>query len=127
MYQFIIKELRKEKKVTLKQLSKQTGLSISYLSEIENNKIGEPSFKTICKICSVLQEDINNIYFINEDIESVRNILNIYTEKYVLTDNKTIKISKIMDSLVIENIELGKSKNIANIKQSTIDEKISVS
>ena len=127
MYQFIIKELRKEKKVTLKQLSKQTGLSISYLSEIENNKIGEPSFKTICKICSVLQEDINDIYFINDDIESVRNILNIYTEKYGLTDNKTIKISKIMDSLVIENIELGKSKNIANIKQSTIDEKISVS
>lgn len=123
MYQFIIKDIRKDKKITLKQLSDKTGLSISYLSEIENNKVKEPSFSAIGKICAVLGEKIEKIYFIPNEIDSVRNMLNIYIEKYGLTDIKTQNISKILDRITVEDLKTRQSKNIKNLEDTTINNK----
>ncbi len=123
MYQFIIKDIRKDKKITLKHLSDKTGLSISYLSEIENNKIKEPSFSAIGKICAVLGEKIEKIYFIPNEIDSVRNMLNMYIEKYGLTDTKTQNISKILDRITVEDLKTRQSKNIKNLEDTTINNK----
>lgn len=123
MYQFVIKDIRKDKKITLRELSEKTGLSVSYLSEIENNKVKEPSFSVISKICAVLGEKIEKIYFAPDEIDSVRNMLNIYIEKYGLTDVKTQNISKILDKITVNDIKSKQSKNVESLEQTTVDDK----
>ena len=123
MYQFVIKDIRKERKLTLRELSEKTGLSVSYLSEIENNKVKEPSFIVICKICAALGEKVENIYFAPDEIDSVRNMLEIYIEKYGLTDIKTQNISKILDKITVEKLEANQSKKVENIQKTTIGDK----
>ena len=58
---YLIKEMRKLKGIKLKELSDMTGMSISYLSEIENNKDCNPSLLTIVKIATALNEKLNDI------------------------------------------------------------------
>lgn len=123
MYQFVIKDIRKDKKITLNELSKKTGLSVSYLSEIENNKVKEPSFSCIAKICAALGEKIEKIYFASDEIDSIRNMLNIYIEKYGLTDTKTRNISKILDKITVDNLKSNSSKNVEDLEQTTVDDK----
>lgn len=52
-----IKRLRKAEKMTLKQLSEATDLSIGYLSNVERN-ISSPTMSNLIKICKALQTDI---------------------------------------------------------------------
>ncbi|MGL4607598.1 MAG: helix-turn-helix domain-containing protein [Eubacteriaceae bacterium] len=47
------KAARKTKKLTLKQLSQQSGLSIGYLSNLENN-VCSPTLENMQNICAVL-------------------------------------------------------------------------
>ena len=94
MIVFLIKELRKIKKVTLKQLKKQTGISISYLSRIENNKVKNPSLLAIVKIAEALNLKLDEIYFEETDINGMKRALNIYMQVYESDCEKLIKLSK---------------------------------
>lgn len=49
-----IRNQRREKKITLSELSKQTNLSVGYLSNLENN-LSNPRLDDIHKICEVLE------------------------------------------------------------------------
>lgn len=56
-----VKYLREAKGMTLEQVGKLTGLSASYISRIENNKIQAPSFSAIMCIADVLRVDAKEI------------------------------------------------------------------
>ena len=108
MNKFIIKDIRQEKQISLKQISIETKISISYLSEIENNKVKDPSFSKICSIATALGEDLQNIFFDTDEISSVQNILELYINRYGLMNEKTQEISKVMDGLVIKKMNMKK-------------------
>lgn len=91
---FLIKEIRKIKKITLKELQAKTELSISYLSEIENNKAKNPSLLVMVKIAEVLEVKLDDIYFVKGEIQSMKKALNIFVEAYGINDEKTIKLSQ---------------------------------
>lgn len=57
-------EIRNKKKVTLKQLSILTGLSVSTLNNIENNKT-DPKITQLVKIAKALEVQIEELYDIN--------------------------------------------------------------
>ncbi len=105
MYHFIIKEIREEKNITISELASKTGVSEEYIKKIEANELKDPKFFDICKIAEILEENLNNIYYIDDDVESLRNILNVYIKKYGLTHIKTIEITKLLDKLTVESIE----------------------
>lgn len=94
MLVFLIKELRMIKKVTLKQLKEQTGMSISYLSEIENNKVKNPSLLVMVKIAEALDSKLDELYFVEGEIKGFKRALNIYVEAYGINNEKTIKFSQ---------------------------------
>ena len=48
-----IKELRKSKRVTLKEIAKATGFSTALISQIENNNVSPP-IATLMKISKLL-------------------------------------------------------------------------
>ena len=49
-----LKQIRIRRKLTLKQLSIKTGISITYLSDLENLYRINPSLEKIDKLCTVL-------------------------------------------------------------------------
>ena len=59
--ELLIKEIRKEKGITLEQLSKMTGVSTSHINDIENNK-KEPSLSIAIMLAKALKVNITEIY-----------------------------------------------------------------
>lgn len=55
-----LKQIRKEKNITLDELSKISGISKSYLSELENKK-HDASVKVLCRLCKALNVDPNSL------------------------------------------------------------------
>lgn len=45
---------RELKKVTLRDLERQTGLSNAIISQIETGRVKDPGFRTVCKLASAL-------------------------------------------------------------------------
>ncbi|GAB0169390.1 XRE family transcriptional regulator [Lysinibacillus sp. CTST325] len=74
-----MKSLRKERKLTLKQIADQTNLSISFLSQVERSK-SSITIESLKKISEVL--GVNPSYFFSESDEQtapstvMRNIIN---------------------------------------------------
>lgn len=59
--EILLKEKRKEKKLTLAQLSDRTGISTTHLNDIENN-IKEPSISMMIRIAKALDINIEELY-----------------------------------------------------------------
>lgn len=97
---FVIKEIRQEKGLTLEYLSKKCNISQSYLSDIENNKLTNPSITLLEKISDELGISIKKIFFADSEIESVRKQLHRYINKYGLTHPKVLNYSRLMDTLI---------------------------
>lgn len=57
-----IRKIRKEQKITLKQLSETTGISLSYISNLEREKRDNPSYDIMKKICITLKSNINDVF-----------------------------------------------------------------
>ncbi len=51
----ILKQLRRSKSVSQRDLAFQVGVDFSYISKIENDRLPPPSANTIEKICDVLE------------------------------------------------------------------------
>ena len=61
---------RRKRNMTQKELAKRTGLSISFISHIEN-KISEPSDENLKKIAEVLEVSPSDLQQ-NEDLKTIR-------------------------------------------------------
>ena len=59
-----IKKLRKEKKITLRDLAQQTGLEYTNISRIENGILPPPDDEKICKLARVLGADADKLILI---------------------------------------------------------------
>ena len=60
---FIIKDIRKEQKLTLRKLSYKTGISTTHLNDIESN-YKMPSLIFAIKISKALKVNINDLYYV---------------------------------------------------------------
>lgn len=49
-----IKELRKKKRLSRRQLSLKSGVARGYISELESGKYDNPTIKVLCKLCKIL-------------------------------------------------------------------------
>ena len=56
-----LKKIRKEKNLTLKQLSQKTGISTSYLSDLENLYRTNTNYKIVNKLLKVLNVKLEEL------------------------------------------------------------------
>lgn len=61
MIELFIKKIRIEKNLTQEELSQKSGISESYISELENN-LKMPTILTLCKLAEALEVDITKLY-----------------------------------------------------------------
>ena len=59
--EILLKEKRKERNLTLAQLSDKTGISTTHINDIENN-IKEPSLSMMIRIAKALDLSIEDLY-----------------------------------------------------------------
>ena len=59
--EILLKEKRKERNLTLAQLSDRTGISTTHINDIENN-IKEPSISMMVRIAKSLDLKIEDLY-----------------------------------------------------------------
>ena len=50
----LLKEVRRSKQVSQRELAERVGVDFSYISKIENNRLAPPAADTIVKICEAL-------------------------------------------------------------------------
>lgn len=112
MFVFRIKEIREKKNITLYRLSKETGLSRSYLTDLENNKKTNPSLETAYKISIVLNVGIRDLFYTNLDLDVLKEEMYKRMDKYGLTAKEVLEISEIIDLLVTLDLkQQNKNKN----------------
>lgn len=58
-----LKRRRKELKITLSELSKKTGLSATYISNLENEQKTNPSKETMEKISAALGQTVSEVFY----------------------------------------------------------------
>lgn len=102
----IIKEIRKDKQMTLKILSEESGVSKAMLSQIESAKVN-PTISTVWKIALGLSVDINEL----------TRVISVKTRNFTLTKNNEIiitdplegeegiQIKDLTSMNIVENIE----------------------
>ncbi len=59
--EYYIKQIRNDKNITLRELSRKTGISSGYLSEIERNE-KKPSFDYMILIAKALNVQLEELY-----------------------------------------------------------------
>ena len=100
LFVFVIKEIRQKKGISIYKLNKLTGLSYSYLHDLENNKIKNPSLATMDKIANALKVDIKKLYFGPTDIEKLKKEMYNCIEQYGINAQKTREYSELIDKLI---------------------------
>ena len=90
-----IRRIRKEKGYSINKLSKETGISLGYLSDLENNKAKNPSMDKLKTIAKFLETTLNDIIGssstisdnnVNQENQNKINIKNSISNK-ILPDN----------------------------------------
>jgi len=64
-----IKQIRKEKRISLSELAEKAGVAKSYLSSIERNLQTNPSIQFIGKISQVLEVSVKDLIIENNSID----------------------------------------------------------
>ena len=88
----VLKSLRIAKGLSIKQLSKESGISASYIAEIEKGQKTQPSLDTLSKYSEALDVKRSTIMFFQEEFEDKR-----YSFQEMLLNilEKMVKTSKI--------------------------------
>lgn len=107
MFVFIIKNVREAKNITLYRLMKLTGLSYSYLSELENNKVFNPSLKTMYTIANALNVKVDDLFYSELDLEKLREEMHNRIEIFGLDSKEVLEVSQIIDLLI--NVKMKES------------------
>ena len=110
MFVFTIKKVRKDKKISLRNLSKRTGISRPYLFDLENDRKINPSLDTMYKIANALNVKIDDLFFTELDIEKLRRKMHRRINKYGINSKEVLEVSQIIDLLI--NIKMDKNISI---------------
>lgn len=97
---FVIKEIRKKKNINLYRLSKLTGLTRSYLRDLENNRKNNPTLNTLIKIANAMDVKVKDLFYEHIEMDDLKAQLYESIDKYGLNAKETIEISRIIDLLV---------------------------
>ncbi|WP_054704849.1 helix-turn-helix transcriptional regulator [Bacillus sp. JCM 19041] len=92
-----IKELRKSKKMTIRQVELYSGVSNSYLSQLENGKKGIPSPKVLKKLSKAMKVSYEMLMQKAEYIETDESINSAYHNLHDLDEDEIEFLDKQLE------------------------------
>lgn len=105
---FNIKTIREQKKITLYRLSKITGISHQYLSNLEKNKVNNPTANVLLAIADALNVNVKDLFYTSFEIELLKKKLYCKIDKYGINSPEALEISQLIDLLIL--IDINKNK-----------------
>lgn len=106
MFVFVVKNVREKKNISLYKLMKKTGLSYSYLSELENNKVFNPTLRTMYKIAKALEVKVDDLFYSELDIDNLKEEMYHRIDVYGIDSKEVLEVSQVIDLLI--NIKMKK-------------------
>lgn len=106
MYIFAIKPIRKKRNLTLYELSKRTGISRTYLRNLENNKQFNPTMFILKKISEVLEVEIKDLFYSLHEVENLKQEMYRRIDEYGIGSKEVMEVSQIIDLLI--NVKMKK-------------------
>lgn len=100
MYIFTIKPLRKSRNISLYELSNLTGVSRTYLRNLENNKAINPTLFILDKIAKALNVTIKDLFYYDNDMDNLKKEMYRRIDSFGIDSNKVMEVSQIIDLLV---------------------------
>lgn len=100
MYIFAIKPLRKSRNISLYELSNLTGISRTYLRNLENNKSFNPTLFILDKIAKALNVTIKDLFYYDNDIDDLKKEMYFRIEKHGINSREVMEVSQVIDLLI---------------------------
>lgn len=100
MYIFAIKPLKKSRNISLYELSNLTGVSRTYLRNLENNKSFNPTLFILDKIAEALNVTIKDLFYYDKDIDDLKKEMYFRIEKYGINSREVMEVSQVIDLLI---------------------------
>lgn len=72
-----IRKIRKNRHISVNKLAKMSGISLGYISDLENNKFTNPTVDKLNKIADVLEVDIKDLFTEDQVSRAVKSMVNI--------------------------------------------------
>lgn len=104
MIVFNIKRIREKQNISIRKLSQLTGLSRTYLSNLENNKRVNPTLSSLSAISSVLNVDVKELFYSDIELDKLKEEMYDRIDKYGINSPETLEISQIIDLLISINM-----------------------
>ena len=108
MIVFNIKNVRKNKGISLRKLHEMTGISRAYLFDLENNRRTNPSVAILENIANVLEVNIKELFYSELDLNLLKEEMYVRIDKYGINSNDALEISQIIDLLI--NIDMNENR-----------------
>lgn len=100
MIVFNIKNIRKNKKISLKKLSNMTGISRGYLFDLENNRRFNPTMFILEKIAEELEVNIKDLFYSLNDIDNLKEEMYRRIDVFGIGSKEVMEVSQIIDLLI---------------------------
>jgi transcriptional regulator with XRE-family HTH domain len=106
MIVFNIKRIREKQNISIRKLSLLTGLSRTYLSNLENNKRVNPTLSSLSAISTVLNVDIKELFYSDIELNKLKEEMYDRIDKFGIDSPEALEVSQIIDLLI--NIDMRK-------------------
>lgn len=106
MIVFNIKRIREKQNISIRKLSLLTGLSRTYLSNLENNKRVNPTLSSLSAISTVLNVDIKELFYSDIELNKLKEEMYDRIDKFGIDSPEVLEVSQIIDLLI--NIDMRK-------------------
>ena len=106
MIVFNIRNVRKNRKISLRKLSDMTGISRAYLYDLENNRRFNPTLFILQKIAEVLEVNIKDLFYSLNDIDNLKEEMYRRIDEYGIDSKEVLEVSQVIDLLI--NIKMNK-------------------
>lgn len=100
MIVFVIKELRKKKNMSQYKLSQMTDISRTYIRDLENNKMCNPTINILLLLAEALEVNIKDLFYTKLDIEDLKKEMYKRIDKYGIDSEEVLEVSHIIDLLI---------------------------
>lgn len=100
MVVFVIKQLRESKNISQYKLSQMTDISRTYIRNLENNKMCNPTMHILSLIASALEVNIKDLFYTKLDIDNLKEEMYRRIDEYGINSKEALEVSQIIDLLI---------------------------